>query len=100
MNTQNKPLVLKLPAKLNLRSATDSLTEGRKLAGQGDLQVDFSSVTEADSMALALLLEWQQVATASGHRLSVVALPESLLSLARLYGVLELLPLDEQPAST
>ena len=50
-------------------------------------------------MALALLLEWQQVATASGHRLSVVALPESLLSLARLYGVLELLPLDE-PAST
>lgn len=81
-----------------LRGAVDSSTvaglldEGRARLAQGDAVVDFSAVTEADSAALSLLLDWQRVARQHGRTLSVTALPAGLRSLAQLYGVSELLP--------
>ncbi len=57
-----------------------------------DLLVDFSQVEAVDSSAVSMLLGWLRAAQRSQHALRVTGLPEDLLSLAHLYGVLELLP--------
>jgi phospholipid transport system transporter-binding protein len=55
---------------------------------------DYSSVEEIDSSALAVLFGWLRAARERGVTLRVAALPESMHSLAALYGVSELLPTD------
>lgn len=57
-----------------------------------DLLVDFSQVEAVDSAAVSMLLGWLRAAQRSQRTLRVAGLPDDLLSLARLYGVAELLP--------
>lgn len=57
-----------------------------------DLLVDFSAVEAVDSAAVSLLLGWQRAAQRAQRQLRVMGLPDDLQSLARLYGVDELLP--------
>lgn len=57
-----------------------------------DLLVDFSEVEAVDSAAVSMLLGWLRAAQRSQRTLRVAGLPDDLLSLARLYGVAELLP--------
>ncbi len=57
-----------------------------------DMVVDFSQVEAVDSAAVSMLLGWLRAAQRSQRTLCVTALPEDLLSLARLYGVADLLP--------
>ena len=57
-----------------------------------DFQVDFSQVDSVDSTAVSMLLGWTRAAQRVQHELRVKGLPENLLSLARLYGVDDLLP--------
>lgn len=59
------------------------------------LTIDLGAVTESDSTALSLLLEWQRAAKARGWQVSYVDLPANLRSLAEVYGVLELLALSD-----
>ncbi len=63
----------------------------QRLASE-DLRVDFSKVESVDSAAISMLLGWKRAAQRSQHALHVAGLPDDLLSLARLYGVDELLP--------
>lgn len=63
----------------------------QRLAGE-DLRVDFSRVESVDSAAVSMLLGWTRAAQRSQRALHVKDLPGDLLSLARLYGVAELLP--------
>ena len=57
--------------------------------------VDLAAVTEVDSSALSLLFEWQRAArSAQQLQISFRNLPESLKSLAALYGVAELIAAD------
>ena len=53
--------------------------------------VDLSGVTEVDSSALSMLLEWRREAGRNGREILYRNLPGSLKSLADLYGVTELL---------
>jgi len=53
--------------------------------------VDLSGVTEVDSSALSMLLEWRREAVRNGREILYRNLPASLKSLADLYGVTELL---------
>jgi phospholipid transport system transporter-binding protein len=57
----------------------------------GDTLLDFSGVQRCDSAAIALALEALRAARAAGITLRLEALPADMLSLARLYGVEELL---------
>lgn len=57
-----------------------------------DLMVDFSQVEAVDSAAVSMLLGWLRASQRSQRTLRVRALPEDLISLARLYGVADLLP--------
>jgi phospholipid transport system transporter-binding protein len=63
------------------------LEEGRRRLAAGDLAVDLSGLAEADSVVVAMLLDWQRAARRAGRRLEIRALPDELRSLATLYGV-------------
>jgi phospholipid transport system transporter-binding protein len=63
----------------------------QRLSGE-DLLVDFSQVESVDSAAVSMLLGWERAAQREARELRVKGLPEDLLSLARLYGVDQLLP--------
>ena len=58
---------------------------------RGVLSIDLAGVTEADSAGLALLVTWAGRALAAKTALSFAAVPERLLSLARISEVEELL---------
>jgi phospholipid transport system transporter-binding protein len=65
-------------------AADEHLRQGAKI-------VDFREVTEVDSGAVALALEWLREAARSRTELRLVNLPAPMQNLAKLYGVSELL---------
>jgi phospholipid transport system transporter-binding protein len=70
------------------------LAAGEAAIAAGDFEFDLSGVTEIDSAAVALLLEWQRCAIAQGGSIRLSGVPASLRGLAALYGVEALLPLN------
>jgi phospholipid transport system transporter-binding protein len=58
---------------------------------QGARAVDFRHVTEVDSAAVALALEWLRQAASKDIALRLENLPAAMRNLATLYGVSELL---------
>jgi len=67
------------------------LEEGRRQFEGTLITVDLGGVTEADSSALSLLLQWMREAAAPGRRIALANLPAGLQSLAVLYGIDQLL---------
>ena len=60
-----------------------------------EVRVDLSAVEETDSSALAVLFGWLRSAQEQGKTLRFSSPPDSMISLASLYGVSETLPLAE-----
>ena len=83
---------------LTLASVTTVLHEGNAAIGQGVRTVDLGEVGELDSSALALLLAWLREAKRLNRDLSFANLPQGLTTIARLYGVADLLPGSPAPA--
>ena len=79
------------PASLTLEDAAGTVSAGLQALAAGETGIDLASLQRFDSSAVAVLLEWQRAATASGKTLQVSNLPEGMVSLARLYGVAHLL---------
>jgi phospholipid transport system transporter-binding protein len=79
---------------LTLASVAAVLLEGSTAIGKGARTVDMSEVGELDSSALALLLAWVREAKRQNRSLVFVNLPQGLTTIARLYGVAELLPVS------
>jgi phospholipid transport system transporter-binding protein len=77
---------------LTLASVTAVLQEGSAAIAQGVRTVDLSEVGELDSSALALLLAWLREAKRLNRDITFANLPQGLTTIARLYGVAELLP--------
>lgn len=75
-------------------NANAVLVESNALEITDDLQIDFSAVTDVDTAALSLLIEWQRRALTANKKVIFTQLPESLLSLATLYGVAAFIPLS------
>lgn len=63
---------------------------------QGAGQIDFSGVTDVDSAAVALTIEWLRQAAARSMPLELTNLPVVLRNLANLYGVADLLQLEAE----
>lgn len=76
---------------INLSNVVALLTEGRDRFASPEVTVDLAGVTEVDSTAVSLLLEWRREALRNGRRIEFRNLPGNLTSLAKLYGVIELL---------
>lgn len=66
--------------------------QGLHHLGSKDLVVDLSQTQAVDSAAVSMLLALQRAAQNRQRALQIVNLPENLLSLAKLYGVEEMLP--------
>lgn len=76
---------------ITMTSVTDALAQSGPLFDQPHVVVDLGGITELDSSAVSLLLEWRRAAYAANRRVDFVNLPANLKSLADLYGVSELL---------
>ena len=76
---------------INLSNVVTLLAEGRECFTDPEVKVDLAGVTEVDSTAVSLLLEWRRDALRNRRRIEFLNLPGNLTSLARLYGVIELL---------
>lgn len=78
---------IELQGPVTLATVPDLVALGEPLIRQGSAVVDFSKVSEVDSAAVALALEWMRQAEALGHSLSFANLPVAMSNLAGLYGV-------------
>ena len=65
-----------------------ALFEGRSLT------VDLKKVTEVDSTAISMLLEWLRAVRYNNDSLRIINTPQNLGSLIQLYGVAEMVPLS------
>ena len=83
---------LVLSGPVTLSNVASLLEEGRRHLGEGVQTVDLGEVSEMDSALLALLLAWLRDARARDKPVVFANLPESLRTIAKLYGVDALLP--------
>jgi phospholipid transport system transporter-binding protein len=83
---------MKLSGAVTLANVARLLEEGRRHVEEGVKSVDLAEVNEMDSALLALLLAWLREARQHERALAFANLPESVRTIARLYGVDRLLP--------
>jgi phospholipid transport system transporter-binding protein len=76
---------------ITIDNVTAVLEESARTFVAPRLIIDLSGVSEVDSTALSLLLEWRRSAAAAQRVIAFTNLPANLRSLADLYGVSELL---------
>ena len=74
---------------INMDNVVSLLGEGNERFTTPEVTVDLAAVTEVDSSALSLLLEWRREAGRNGRTIRYLNLPANLKSLAQLYGVAE-----------
>ena len=79
-----------LKGAVNLENALALREEGLRLFVDPEVTLDLAGVTEVDSAAVSLLFEWRRAALAANRSIRYVNLPDNLTSLAKLYGVTEL----------
>ena len=79
---------------LNFVNAKQVLQEGLKAIANGEHECDLTKLEQVDSASVAVLLAWQKAARQNKLHLRFKNTPESLISLASLYGVTELLALS------
>jgi phospholipid transport system transporter-binding protein len=75
-------------------TASELLARGVAALAQGTPSFDLAAVDAIDSSGLAVIFGWQRAALKQDKALRIVSPPQSLLSLASVYGVTELLPLN------
>ena len=95
MNDAAPGSALALTGTLSFDTLPGVLAQSAEYAARADLPdrltIAFSRIGGVDSSAVALLLEWRRQAAARGKRLDFVNLPPTLLALADLYGVADLI---------
>ena len=67
-----------------------ALSEAGKRELDSNMVIDLAAVTDVDSTALSVLFEWRRAAQQKKLQISFRNLPDSMQSLAALYGVADL----------
>ena len=80
-----------LEGPVTMDNVTAVLAESAPLLKHPRVVVDLKGVTEVDSAALSLLLEWRRAAARENRRIEFANVPPNLTSLAQLYGVADLI---------
>ena len=86
---QGKRLIVK--GAMTADTARALLAEAEPLL-KGDVEVDLGAVEEVDSSSISLMFEWLRQAHAKNASVVYANLPETLVSLSKLYDVLDLIP--------
>ena len=79
---------------ITLENAMTLREQSEPYFDRSQLLFDFSEVSEVDSAAVSLMLEWSRKARATGCEVRFANLGESITSLTDLYGVEDLIPVD------
>lgn len=90
--------MIALPAQLTLKDAKAALSDLAPAIAQATdatITIDAAALVQIDSAVLAVLLDCRRQAEARQRGFAVVHAPRRLAELARLYGVQELLSLQE-----
>ncbi len=83
-----------LTGSLTLANVNAVLEEGARAFKAPSLTVDLGGITEVDSTAVSLLLEWRRAAQREKRVIEYVNYPGNLKSLIQLYGVTDLLAIS------
>ncbi len=84
--------LLRVTTAMTMETVGPLLDAGTALFNSGEAEIDLSAVQDVDSAALALMFEWMRLAQASTTTVFFSNLPQPLISLATLYGVLDMIP--------
>jgi phospholipid transport system transporter-binding protein len=76
---------------VTIETANALFQEGLKSPQNSNLVIDFSQLEKVDSAAVSMMLVWVREAQGNNVNLRFAHVPENLSSLAKLYGVAELL---------
>jgi phospholipid transport system transporter-binding protein len=79
---------------VTLQNVTNVLAEGQAHIRAGASVIDLAAVTELDSSLLAAVLAWIREARQDRKALAVANMPKDLQTLAQLYGIENLLPVQ------
>jgi phospholipid transport system transporter-binding protein len=82
--------------RLTIDVVTALFDSGLPPDGKSALVVDLGKVEAVDSAAVSLLLSWLRRAQRDHVSLCFSSVPDNLMSLARMYGVAELIPLCQE----
>ena len=88
---------LRVTAAMTMENAASLLGAGTAFIDDGCTVVNLSEVPDVDSAALGLIFEWLRYAQNRNATLAFTHLPQPLISLATLYGALDLIPLKADP---
>ncbi len=80
-----------LAGPVTLANVNAVLDEGNGVFKAPSLTLDLAGVTDVDSTAVSVLLEWRRAAARDQRVIGYVNYPDNLKSLIKLYGVSELL---------
>ena len=78
---------------ITIDNVVSVIEQGVALFDRPDLEIDLAQVTEVDSSAISMLLEWQRKARGQNRQLRFSNIPKNMKNLAQLYGISELIPL-------
>lgn len=81
---------------MTIDTATALFKEGVKAEEGDQLVIDLVALEKVDSSAVSLMLVWLRDAQRNKINLRFINIPDNLMSLARLYGVSELLMLGNE----
>ena len=68
---------------------------GESVIKTDDMLIDLSGVTQVDSSAVSMLLEWIRTTQTYGRKIEFINLPSNLADLIKLYDVGNLIPIDK-----
>jgi len=85
---------LEVAGAMTFDTAHALLKEGTDMLNSGEAVFDLSAVREVDSTGLTVIFAWRRAAERLGKSIRIVNPPPSLVSLAALYGVTDLLPVS------
>jgi phospholipid transport system transporter-binding protein len=89
---------LQVSGNVNMTNVSLLLKEGlmqqKNHSSDEVLNVDFSQLDKVDSSAVSLMLAWLREAQRNKIKLRFTNVPDNLMSLAKLYGVADLLSLN------
>ncbi len=99
MNRTGDSITLEGP--LNLQTVPAVLQFGLENIAAGANTIDFAGVTEVDSSAVAMAIEWVRAVrvgvaagTPAGKALRFINMPQGMVSLTQLYGLAGMLPVE------
>jgi len=85
---------LQVSGDVTMENVLALFNDGLKPRANSDMVVDFALLEKVDSSAVSLMLVWLREAQNNKVSLRFINVPENLLSLSKLYGLAELLPLS------